>query len=250
MNDYEWNGVLIGVGLGVTANILFALLLFCVQRVRSLSIRHVVVRLLRWSVRQDEALRAFLLSQLGGEIEEVYPNRAIAGSRLYEDNIDTRTLKIMTNRGAAFSERGSERDYPVSGWRRLAQTRVLLLNPNSQSAARRFSELKPLSAIVGWELGDFKTDILSAARKLSATPNVEVKFHKEPSVFRIVITDRYCYISGFSRSDYGRNMPVYKVRSDSAIYVLFEKYFEEAWQRGTSAIPEPERMLAPGSAAQ
>jgi hypothetical protein len=238
MNNQGWNEVLLGIGLGVAANILFGLLLVCVRRVRSLSIRHVVVRLLKWSVQTDESLRSFLLSQLGGEIEEVFPNRAVASRRLYEENAETKILKIMTNRGAAFADPSSEREHPVSRWKKLPQTRVMLMNPSSEHADRRFRELKPLSEMPGWDITHFKSDIVSAAQKLRAMNNVEVRFHNEPSVFRVVITDRFCYFSGFPRNDYGRNKPVFKVRADSFLYALFEKYFEEAWNRASQEISD------------
>jgi hypothetical protein len=236
MNNQRWDELLVGVGLGVAANILFALLLVYVRRVRSLSIRHVVVRLLRWSVRTDESLRSFLLSQLGGEIEEVFPNRAVASRRLYEENAETKTLKIMTNRGAAFADPASERDHPVSGWKKLPQTRVMLMNPESEHTVRRFRELKPLSAMPGWDIQHFKSDIMSAAQKLRAMDHVEFRFHNEPSVFRVVITDKFCYFSGFPRNEYGRNKPVLKVRADSFLYALFDKYFEEAWNRASQEV--------------
>lgn len=238
MNVEGWSGILIGVGLGVAANIIFTLALFYGRRFRSFGVRHLVARLLKWSVRTDESLRSFLLSQLGGEIEEVFPNRAAASSRLYEDNAETKTLKIMTNRGAAFADPASERDYPVSGWKKLPQTRVMLINPDSEQAARRFRELKLLSTMPRWDFLHFKSDILAAAQKIRVVENVEFRFHNEPSVFRVVITDKFCYFSGFPRNDYGRNKPVFKVRADSFLYALFDKYFEEAWSRGLQDVSD------------
>jgi hypothetical protein len=227
----NFDPILLGLALGLAANLLFALLLVFVRRLRTFSVRHVIVRLLKWSVATDEGLHLFILSELGGEIAEVLPNRAAASTLLYSENESSATLRIMTNRGVGFSDPGSERDHPVSGWRQLPQTRVLLMNPHSKNADRRFRELKPLSAMPGWAFEHFQADINGAARKLGTMEHVDVRFHNEPSVFRIVLTDRYGYISGFPRNDFGRNKRVFKVRSGSLLFELFAKYFEEAWSR-------------------
>jgi len=209
------SNLVLGIIIGILANILFAVILYGFNKVKLVPVQKLLNRFFK----------------IG--ISRVYKNRKEANKFLYKENNETKSLKILTNRGYFFSShsKGEESDQAVSLWKNLESAEVLLLNPNSVHTKNRYEEIVSFAEDKAWSLEHFKSDIKNSAYKLKDIPNVDVKLHNEPSIFRIVITDDNLYLSGFPSSNYGRDKPVYKIPKDSFLFDIFLKYFNSIWDR-------------------
>lgn len=174
--------------------------------------------------------RRFVLKLLRIGIDGYYGDRRTMERDLLNHNRTTRKLWIITNRGLPLGDPAVE-GVPIFKWAELEQARMLLLNPESESARRRAAEIKALTRIAKWDYDHFKADIRNSALKMEGLDKVALRLHSEPSVFRLILTDDYAYISGFPRRQFGVDIPVIRAPVGSFLYDLFEKYFDEVWLR-------------------
>jgi hypothetical protein len=124
-------------------------------------------------------------------IDRVFQNRESAERHLLIETRDSTTLRLLTNRGVLFAD-PAYGDTALTTWRNLRTAQVLLLDPDSESAARCAAEIRAITTThASWTLEHFKADIAGVASKLIAMSHVKLRFHSAPSVFRLVITDDY-----------------------------------------------------------
>lgn len=199
--------------LGVLGNICFAILVFTLNKLKLINLR-------KWT-----------LKVLNIGIDQYYKNREESNKYLFDDNKNTKSIKILTNRGYFFADSYDIGDPSLRDWNPLPHSKVLLINPESEYTLKRYKEIKTVAKNQNWNIEHFKSDIKNSAAKMTGIENLELRFHSEPSVFRLIITDDYLYLSGFPGNDFGKNKPVYRIPKNTFLFSLINKYFDEIWER-------------------
>lgn len=187
--------------------------------------------ILTWKKTRNNSIKRYFLKKLNLGIQNVYKNRKESKLDMDADYEKSNSIRVITNRGFPFSDPSYSENSPhVSS---VKKVKILLLNPYSESAKNRASEIIKMDKS-GWRLEHFQRDIINSAKKLDDHDNIEVKFHAEPSVFRLVLLDNSGYLSGFLRKYFGRDCPVYKFMAGTFLYNLFDKYFDSIWEKSLS----------------
>lgn len=70
----------------------------------------------------------------------------------------------------------------------------------------------------------------NAAKLAAWLPNFTLKTHKEPIVFRFILTDDYLFLTFFSVGKYAKDKPVLMIPKGSEIYSGMTRYFDLVWK--------------------
>jgi len=184
-----------------------------------------------WKYAKTIIVQRIVFGFLDVGISQIYNNRTLSEEELFSENINTSKLKIMTNRGLPFCD-PSMSSHPLQKWLKLENAQMLIINPESKGAERRANEIGNI-ATRDWKNEYLYDDIWKVAIRAGNLEKVNLRFHNEESIFRLIITSDYAYISGFLADDFGKNVQVIKVDKHSFLYSLFERYFDLAWEKST-----------------
>jgi hypothetical protein len=118
--------------------------------------------------------------------------------------------------------------------------RVLLLDPQSQSAQRRASE-------IGESLDAFTSGIQLALARLREVAdgepllNLQVKLYDRLPVWRVIRLDHVMYVSAFDAAWEGHESAVYEIPHTprGAFWAGHRRDFEDLWDHSTLSIGGP-----------
>lgn len=178
------------------------------------------------------------LNNLSGEITRVYPNQQPVAEEIRRRAGDAQQLDILAVRGLGIIGLNDSLLRPALIARTAPlRVRVLLLDPDCPSAARRAGE-------IGESLPTFTAGIRLALARLEeiATANhvidLQVGLYTQLPVWRIIRLDNVEYVSAFDAAWEGHESAVYEIPRTprGAFWAGFSRLFEDVWNNSRSAI--------------
>lgn len=171
----------------------------------------------------------FLATFAGGGVVRKFKSFNQA-KRFIETGIKTsREIKFLAVRGFAVTQetyalREAIKNYYTSKNKMI----VLLMDPNGDEASKRAHEYGKLH--VETEVETYLRQIVESANAIldmkKTTPNLKLYLHNTPAIYRLVIFEKFCLASFYTKKLTGYSSPVLMVRKNSLLYNVFERYFE------------------------
>lgn len=155
-------------------------------------------------------------------VECVYQNQAQAINDIKKDIENSNGIKIFCMRGRSFIQYDQPLSYILE--KRNFEIKYLLADPNSSFVEKRAQEINKIKSYKG-ELENNLSDLFAVSGEKK---EVEVRTHRQPAVFRLIILDDSLYLSFFT-SDLGSQLNVFKINKESLIYEGFNRYFKMIW---------------------
>lgn len=109
--------------------------------------------------------------------------------------------------------------------------KILLADPKGHYAVERAQEFETLrkesSEYYLSQIGTSIDAIKSMKSKL--VPDLELRLHDTPAIFRILMFHDYCLVSYYSKEYTGLNSPVLLIHKSSPLYKSYDRYFDACW---------------------
>lgn len=177
-------------------------------------------------VKSSSILKAISSSKLFGHgIEYVYSSYDKAKSDIKKDVDISPFVKIMCIRGRSFIQ--PDEELSVLASTRQTHVKYLLSSPQNPYLKMRANEL-------GHDLDIYIQDVKSNLEQLYNTSrginNIETRVHNEAPVFRLIILENGIYFSFFVKIKMGKQLSVFRAKSNSIIYKGLNRYFDYVWE--------------------
>src|SRR5205807_1676899 len=118
---------------------------------------------------------------------------------------------------------------------------VLLADPDGTEACYRAAEFQALSVeSVETYCDQIRGSIRTLLDMQKRYPNLKFRLHNELSVFRIILTDKQCFVGTYTERWKGATSPTLMITSSGILFESFARFFERAWSRSRE-LSEAER---------
>jgi len=181
------------------------------------------------------ALTALASEFLNVDVKYVFRNGREAEPAIREALEDGRTVKIFTSRGNEFQR---ELYRPLLDGEAERQVYLLLpaiaRRPNQTDwVASREDELAVIDRSFGrGTLGRQIDGNVEFLRPYIKRDYFELQRYHAPHIGRIIITERYCFLTPYSSKKHGRDSKVYQYRRGD-MYDMFDRFFDLIWSDST-----------------
>ncbi|MCP5106638.1 MAG: hypothetical protein GY950_24855 [bacterium] len=144
------------------------------------------------------------------------------------------TIKYFSIRGFPLTQETYElRKAIIACYKPHMVIKAVINDPDGEAAEERAREYSNL----GIEnertyLEQIKNSFNSLIDTQQIMPRLKIKLHNNPALFRIVIFDDFCLVGFYTNKLIGLTSPVFVYKKKHTCYSVFDRYFEQAWQKG------------------
>lgn len=171
----------------------------------------------------------------GGGVVRQYTNFQQCEKDLKKAIGSTKSIRFMAIRGFAMTQETYalfkilEDDYQKT---KTLEIKVLLADPEAEEALLRAKEFCETSIEnTDTYLLQIKNSINMITDMSALYPKTSLRLHSEPAIFRVLLTDDWCFVGFYTKKLKGHTSPVLKISRKGIFFDAFDRYFDKTWLR-------------------
>jgi hypothetical protein len=170
-------------------------------------------------------------------VEKIFNNQQDAENSIKEDIKSSSALRVFAMRGNTFSSKDKTDDIAQTILAINSKTqKYLISDPQNAFVAIRAKELPDLDSEKSLKIGiDASIKKLEAAQ--AANSNIKIKKHKEIVRYRLILLDKYLYMSYQEPGKSSKESQILKVKKGSSLYIASSKLFDDLWEKYPDVVP-------------
>lgn len=170
------------------------------------------------------------------KVTKTYKNLKAAKDDIVEDIKESNFFKFYGLRGATFVG-GDEVNNIVDALKKTKSIKFLISYPFSDKVRHRLNSVHGDKECESeWRSVLLKAEELK--NEYNRNPNAQVRFHETPLIFRLLITEKYLYMSYYEVKKDSSESPMYKFASDTSTYITYHAFFDYIWTPSKKYLPK------------
>jgi len=174
------------------------------------------------------------------DVDMVFSNPREAAEDITKELTRSSSITLFTGRGSELQRETFERLFVSSPRSPSRRVRILLPSirvdsPSVDWVSRREQENSRFDSAFGEGLLSLQIEAtVKFLKRYAAERILEVKCYNLPLIGRVLITDRFAYLTPYSAGTHSRNSRVLKFRRGGDMFAFLQRIVDEAWETGRS----------------